>query len=130
MPASTESDVLTWARTASSDGGLDPIDAAVRAEATRRGLSEKPAPLAFIPFDPASKMAEATVLVQGERKRVIKGAFSRVIAACGPSAPAETMAADLEREGFRVLGVGVGDFARNAHGRPAGFQRPTARRSG
>lgn len=109
MPASTESDVLTWARTASSDGGLDPIDAAVRAEAARRGLSEKPAPLAFIPFDPASKMAEATVLVQGERKRVIKGAFSRVIAACGPSAPAETMAADLEREGFRVLGVGVGD---------------------
>ena len=108
MPGSTERDVLTWARAASSDAGLDPIDAAVRTEAERRGL-QAPAVRSFVPFDPASKMAEAAVVTQGGPRRVIKGAFARVLAASRPSAVAEAMAADLEREGFRVLGVAAGD---------------------
>jgi H+-transporting ATPase len=108
MPGSTEQGVLTWARAASSDGGLDPIDAAVRTEAERRGL-QTPVPLSFVPFDPASKMAEAMVVEDGGPKRVIKGAFARILAASHPSAVAEAMAADLEREGFRVLGVAAGD---------------------
>jgi H+-transporting ATPase len=108
MPGSTEQDVLTWARAASSDGGLDPIDAAVRTEAERRGL-QTPVPLSFVPFDPASKMAEAMVVTHGGAKRVVKGAFARILAASHPSAVAEAMAVDLEREGFRVLGVAAGD---------------------
>jgi H+-transporting ATPase len=109
MPGTTELDILTWARAASSDGGLDPIDAAVRAEAMRRGLSELSARLAFVPFDPGSKTAEATMLAKGEEKRIIKGAFARVLAVSGPCEAATTAAAELEHEGFRVLGVGVGD---------------------
>ena len=108
MPGSTESDVLRWARAASSNGGLDPIDAAVRAEVTRRAVAGIPVPLAFVPFNPDTKMAEASVLVDYERRRVIKGAFTRILAASRPMPTAETEASALEHEGFRVLGVAAG----------------------
>ncbi|WP_454618996.1 HAD-IC family P-type ATPase [Bradyrhizobium cenepequi] len=105
----TESEVLMWARLASSDGGLDPVDAAVRSAAGRHSFAAAPKRDQFIPFDPAAKMAEATVLDgQGRRRRVVKGALAYVIAAAKPSEQAAARAAELEQEGYRVLGVAVG----------------------
>ncbi len=105
----TESEVLMWARLASSDGGLDPVDAAVRYAAGRHSFAAAPKRDQFIPFDPAAKMAEATVLDgQGRRRRVVKGALAYVIAAAKPSEQAAARAAELEQEGYRVLGVAVG----------------------
>jgi len=101
----SEVDVLTWARLASSDGGLDPVDAAVRAAAAKPGV-EKLRLASFVPFDPATKMAEATVVASdGTTRRVVKGAFAFVSAISQPSAEAANGAQMLEKEGFRVLGV-------------------------
>ncbi|WP_454628526.1 HAD-IC family P-type ATPase [Bradyrhizobium cenepequi] len=105
----SESEVLMWARLASSDGGLDPVDAAVRAAAGRHSFAATPKRNQFIPFDPAAKMAEATVTdAQGGKRRVVKGAFAYVVAAARPSEQAAARAAELEQEGYRVLGVAVG----------------------
>jgi H+-transporting ATPase len=105
----TESEVLMWARLASSDGGLDPVDAAVRAAAGRHCFTAVPKRDQFIPFDPAAKMAEATIIDgQGGKRRVVKGAFAYVIAAAKPSEQAAARAAELEQQGCRVLGVAVG----------------------
>jgi H+-transporting ATPase len=105
----TESEVLMWARLASSDGGLDPVDAAVRAAAGHYSVAAMPKRDQFIPFDPAAKMAEATVVdEQGGKRRVVKGAFAYVIVAAKPSQQAAVHAAELEQQGYRVLGVAVG----------------------
>lgn len=108
MAAHSQAEVLTLARLASSDGGLDTVDAAVRAAAARQSLSESPRLVSFTPFDPNLKMAEAEVLAGGARRRVVKGAFAHVMAICRPLAAADAAAAALEEDGLRVLGVAAG----------------------
>jgi H+-transporting ATPase len=104
-----ESEVLMWARLASSDGGLDPVDAAVRAAAARFSFGAMPTRNSFVPFDPAAKMAEASVTdQQGGTRRVVKGAFAYVMAFARASDQAIARAAGLEDEGYRVLAVAVG----------------------
>jgi H+-transporting ATPase len=81
MSGHTESEVLMWARLASSEGGLDTVDAAVRTAASRFAFEVVPARYEFIPFDPSTKMAEANVTdEQGTKQRVMKGAFAYVLA--------------------------------------------------
>jgi len=105
----SEADVVMWARLASSDAGLDPVDGAVRNAMARYQFAAMPTLVAFVPFDPDAKMAEATVLdVHGERWRVVKGAFASVMAMVEPVPAAAVKAAELEAEGFRVLGVAAG----------------------
>ncbi len=105
----SESDVLMWAQLASSDGGLDPVDAAVRSAAARRAFAAMPRRDGFVPFDPKVKMAEATVVDhRGARLRVVKGAFAYVLAIAQDSPEASAKASELEAEGFRVLGVALG----------------------
>ncbi len=105
---SSEFDVLMWARLASSDGGLDPVDAAVRNAAARCTFVVMPRRNQFVPFDPKVKMAEATVVDQkGAKVRVVKGAFAHVQVMAQASPEASTRAALLEAEGFRVLGVAL-----------------------
>jgi H+-transporting ATPase len=109
VDASSPSDVLVWARLASSDGGLDAVDGAVRAAAAGLSAAGWPRRDRFIPFDPNAKMAEATVIDQaGASTRVVKGAFAYVAAIAQPSRAAAAKAAELEAEGFRVLGVAAG----------------------
>lgn len=104
-----ESEVLMWARLASSDGGLDPVDAAVRAAASHASLTMMPSREQFIPFDPKTKMAEATVITdKGVTSRVVKGALACVMAIAQPSPTASAKASEMEAEGFRVLGVAIG----------------------
>jgi H+-transporting ATPase len=109
LGANREADVLMWARFASSDGGLDPVDAAIRAALGGRKFSSFRRE-AFVPFDPATKMAEATVIApDGTRRRAVKGAFAYVMAISQASPEAEVHASRLEASGFRVLGASVSD---------------------
>ena len=108
MPGFDEGRVIALAALASSDGGQDPVDNAVRA-AMRAKVAELPALIRFIPFDPANKMAEAVVADDaGKRMRVVKGAFAVVARLCAPQPVATQEAEALERQGYRVLGVAIG----------------------
>ncbi len=105
----SETDVLMWARLASSDGGLDPVDGAVHASASRQHFAAMPELVKFVPFDPNAKMAEAIVRdASGRELRVVKGAFAYVAAVARPSDASAARASELETRGFRVLGVAVG----------------------
>ena len=64
MPGFDESHVLGLAALASSDGGQDPVDAAIRAAAAKKTASDLPKLIKFIPFDPATKMSEATAPIR------------------------------------------------------------------
>jgi H+-transporting ATPase len=102
--------VLALAALASSDGGEDPVDAAIRAAASRnKQAPDAPRLLKFVPFDPATKMSEATIVDRGGgTQRVLKGAFT-VVSGLAEASPTAAAAADqLEKEGFRVLAVAAG----------------------
>jgi H+-transporting ATPase len=109
MPGFDESHVLGMAALASSDGGQDPVDAAIRSAASPAAASELPKLSTFVPFDSATKMSEATAVdASGATVRVVKGAFAAVLG-LAPSMPdALTAANELEAQGFRVLAVAVG----------------------
>jgi H+-transporting ATPase len=101
--------VLTLAALASSDGDHDPVDSAIRAAAKGRVETDAPRLVTFLPFDPATKMAEATVTsAAGGTQRVVKGAFAVVSALAGHISIASPEAAKLEGQGFRVLAVAAG----------------------
>ena len=61
MPGFDEAHVLALAALASSDGGQDPVDGAIRSAALGKAVSGAPKMIKFVPFDPAMKMSEATV---------------------------------------------------------------------
>ena len=61
MPGFDEAHVLALAAAASSDGGQDPVDGAIRKAAASKPVSDAPKMIKFVPFDPATKMSEATV---------------------------------------------------------------------
>ena len=113
MSGFDEARVLTLAALASSDGGQDPVDAAIRAAGSGKGAAVAPHISNFVPFDPATKMSEATIAdpaggTPGGTRRVVKGAFAAVAGLAPPSAAATTAANQLEGQGFRVLAVAVG----------------------
>jgi len=109
MSGFDEPHVLGLAALASSDGGQDPVDAAIRAAAAKKAASDLPKLIKFTPFDPGTKMSEATVAdTGGTALRVVKGAFAAV-AGLTPAAPdAARTASELEAQGYRVLAVAVG----------------------
>jgi hypothetical protein len=92
MPGFDEARVLALAALASSDGGQDTVDIAIRAAA-----SKPPHPLKldkFVPFDPATKMSEATATdAVGATVRVVKGAYA-VVAALATTTPDASAAAN------------------------------------
>jgi H+-transporting ATPase len=109
MPGFDESHVLALAALASSDGGQDPVDGAIRSAASRKAVSDAPKLVKFSPFDPAKKMSEATVTDStGVTQRIVKGAFGAVIGLAQPSPTAVAAARELEGKGFRVLAVAAG----------------------
>src|SRR6202167_5463600 len=59
MPGFDEAHVLALAALASSEGGQDPVDGAIRAAAAKKPVGDAPELLKFVPFDPAKKMSEA-----------------------------------------------------------------------
>ena len=109
MPGFDEAHVLALAALASSDGGQDPVDGAIRSAAKGNAVSDAPKMMKFVPFDPATKMSEATVQDPGSvAQRIVKGASAVVIGLAQPSPTATAAANTLEAQGFRVLAVAAG----------------------
>jgi H+-transporting ATPase len=109
MPGFDEGHVLSLAALASSEGGQDPVDAAIRVEAARHPVTDGPVLVEFTPFDPMLKRADANVRqADGAVVRVVKGAFAVVRGLSQPPAAASVLVDELQAEGFRVLAVSVG----------------------
>ena len=115
LPGFNAARVLALAAMASSDGGQDPVDAAIRAAATAAGrhtIADTMTLVTFTPFDPATKRSEATFKDgTGAPQRVAKGAFSAILGLAPTAATAATAAGDLEAKGYRVLAVAAGTSA-------------------
>jgi len=104
-----EAHVLALAALASSDGGQDPVDGAIRAAAASKPVSDAPQLIKFSAFDPAKKMSEATATDStGSPQRIVKGASAVVIGLAQPSPSATAAAKELEAKGFRVLAIAAG----------------------
>ncbi len=109
MAGFDESHVLGVAALASSDGGQDPVDGAIRAAAAINAATDLPKLIKFLPFDPATKMSEATATDKGGvTVRAVKGAFAEVARLTQAAPDASKMADELEAQGFRVLAVAIG----------------------
>jgi H+-transporting ATPase len=107
-----EAHVLGMAALASSDGGQDSVDKAIRDAASHKPSSDLPKLLKFVPFDPAKKTSEATATdAKGIEERIIKGAYTAVVALTAPSPAAAAIVDELEKQGFRVLAVAAGPEA-------------------
>jgi H+-transporting ATPase len=102
--------LLAMAALASSDGGQDPVDAAIRAASTKQPVADPSRRTHLVPFDPATKRSEATaVSAKGGAFRAMKGAFAAVSRLAEASPTAAATAQELEEKGYRVLAVAVGE---------------------
>ena len=109
LPGFDEAHVLTMAALASSDGGQDPVDVAIRSAAAQKVSANPPKLSQFKPFDPTTKTSEATAIDPSRGTlRIIKGAFAVVVTLAAPSPTAAAAANELEAKGFRVLAVAAG----------------------
>jgi H+-transporting ATPase len=109
MPGFDEAHVLALAALASSDGGQDPVDGAIRLAAAGKAVAGAPELIKFTAFDPAKKLSEATATgLPGSPQRIVKGAFTAVAGLAQPSSSATAAANELEGKGFRVLAVAAG----------------------
>ena len=104
-----EAQVLGLAALASSDGGQDSVDAAIRSAASGQSAVDLPKLIRFVPFDPETKRSGASVTAaDGTASRIVKGAFS-VVKDLAQAAPNGSDVADeLEKKGYRVLAVAAG----------------------
>jgi H+-transporting ATPase len=85
------------------------VDAAIRSAAVKQVSANPPKLTHYQPFDPATKMSEATAEDANlGTLRIVKGAFSVVIPIAAPSPTAAAAASELEGKGFRVLAVAAG----------------------
>jgi H+-transporting ATPase len=109
MAGFDEAHVLTLAALASSDGGQDPVDAAIRAAATARAIDDRPTLLSFTPFDPQEKRSLATVRQPGGATWcVVKGAYAVVATLVTVTEADASELAALQGKGYRVLAVAAG----------------------
>ena len=109
MPGFDEAHILGMATLASSESGQDSVDAAIRSASSNNQPSDLPKLTKFVPFDPTKKMSEATATAaKGGALRIIKGAFTAVVALTSPTPMAARIADELEKQGFRVLAVAAG----------------------
>jgi H+-transporting ATPase len=112
LPGFDEARVLGLAALTSSEGGQDPVDAAIRSAASHKPSSGLPKLATFVPFDPGKKISEATATDEkGGAERIVKGAFTAVAALTAPSPAAAAIDDELEKQGFRVLAVAAGPTA-------------------
>ena len=112
MAGFDEGQVLGLAALASSDGGQDSVDAAIRSAASHKPVSGLPKLTNFVPFDPGKKISEAmTTDAKGGQERIVKGAFTAVTGLTAPAPTAAAIADELEKQGFRVLAVAAGSPA-------------------
>ena len=112
LPGFDEAHVLGMAALASSEGGQDSVDAAIRSAASKKPAQDLPKLATFVPFDPAKKTSEATATdAKGGAERIVKGAYNAVAALTASSPAAAAIVDELEKQGFRVLAVAAGPSA-------------------
>ncbi len=112
LKGSDESYVLAMASLASSDGGTDSVDAAIRSASAKEPTTDPWKLATFRPFDPAKKTSEATATnAKGDIVRIVKGAFTAVASLTTSSPEAAAITDELEKKGFRVLAVATGPAA-------------------
>ncbi len=99
--------LLALARAACDEATQDPIDLAILRAADARNTARLER-TSFVPFDPATKRSEASVVVDGQALRVVLG--QPAIVASLATAPADLAARveHLAESGARVLAVGAG----------------------
>jgi H+-transporting ATPase len=108
-----EGDVLLYGTLASNEANQDPIDIAFLTAATEAHISLNTyAQKEFIPFDPKTRMTEATIDRAGEKFFVGKGSFDTICAVCNvPEQEAKamlTIAEEFSAKGLRVIAVAKG----------------------
>jgi H+-transporting ATPase len=110
MPGLDRERVLTLAALASSEGDQDPIDSSVRraaAGARRADAAERL--VRFVPFDPATRIAEAVAVDgSGAEIRIAKGAFQAIARVAETPADAHGRLDELAALGHRVIAIAVG----------------------
>ncbi len=105
----SERDLLRFAAYASDEAGQDPIDLAVLSRAKTAGaLAGLVHRLKFVPFEPATKLAEATVVQAGEQLRALKGAPQAIATRVGQGSNVDAEVERLSAGGYRVLAVAGG----------------------
>ncbi len=109
----SEYEVLLYGALASKEANQDPIDIAFLTAATIAHLPlDDYAQTEFVPFDPKTRMTEATISKAGEKFFVGKGSFDTICAACNVSEEeAKTMlklVEELSAKGLRVIAVAKG----------------------
>jgi H+-transporting ATPase len=107
-----EAQILGLAALASSEGGQDSVDAAIREASTRKATASTfklPLLSTFVPFDPAKKTSEAIVSDTTHGiERIVKGAFATVSHLAVAPTRATELTDELEKKGFRILAVAAG----------------------
>jgi H+-transporting ATPase len=108
-PPFGDRELLRLAAYASDEAGQDPIDLAILSRA--RAEASVPAPaqrLKFTPFEPATKLAEATFVQDGKQMRAMKGAPQAIATRIGHRANLDAEVERLSAGGYRVLAVAGG----------------------
>ena len=109
MDGFDEAHVVGLAALASSEGGQDSVDAAIRLSASARSAVDLPKLVRLVPFDPATKMSEASATsADGASVWIVKGSFTVVKNLAQTPGKASDVADELEKKGFRVLAVAAG----------------------
>ena len=108
-----QNDVLLYGALASNEANQDPIDVAFLTAATEAHVpSDAYSQTEFIPFDPKTRMTEATIAKAGEKFFVGKGSFDTICAACNVSEEKAKdmlkLAETLSEKGLRVIAVAKG----------------------
>jgi H+-transporting ATPase len=109
----SEGDVLLFGALASKEANQDPIDIAFLAAAAQAHLPlDAYAQTGFVPFDPTTRMTEATINKAGKQFFVEKGSFDTICVVCNvPEQEAkaiQTIAEQLSAKGLRVIAVAKG----------------------
>ncbi len=115
-PPATDTDLLRWAAGACDEATQDPIDLAILRAATDHGLPAARR-AGVVPFDPATKRAEATLHTEYGSVDVTKGAPQVIAELAGE--PADPRVEELSAGGARVLAVAVRE--QDGHWRPVGL---------
>ena len=109
----TKDDALIFGALASQKANQDPIDLSFFTALEDKKIKlDEYKQKKFIPFDPSTRKTEAIVEKKGETFRVIKGAVSAVMQACGAKedekATIEQKMDVLANKGYRVMAVAIG----------------------
>ena len=109
----TKDDALIFGALASQRANEDPIDLAFFTALDDKKIKlDEYEQKKFIPFDPSTRKTEAIVEKKGETFRVIKGAVSAVMQACGTKedekVTIEQKVDILANKGYRVMVVAIG----------------------